>query len=460
MAAEARALLDAIMGADRNAPVPGASGLPSTDDPNSQQQQQHLQRRQKRSCYDPDICPLYCAWSLSDEPTWAESVAANEGAGGIDVYDLFTNTKSDLGPNPFRVDEAARAEFQSLPDHEKRRLGFEDMLCRKLADLVRQCDRSVARNKEKLRQEVARAMKARHEGKGRGNREDLITTINEQMLESCAANVAQAVLIEEELAELVQEVEKLEEAEKDLLKEIEEGAANKESANKPEEEETGTEEKKKKKKKKKDKEQAEQEEEVPTNPTDPRIIALQKDKLSKLLQIQSLSLQLPPLRDNTDNLLRQLQYLRSDTSTDKIVCEVSGNFMSSRDADERIAAHYAGKQYVGWKLVRDKLKELQKKGFGRGGGGGVGAGGVGGGGGGGVGMERGGYRDEGRHHGGYGTGGGGGGGPRGAGNGRREERWEPDYRDRGRDDRLDRGRYGGRDDRGYDRRDRDRGRRY
>jgi len=24
-------------------------------------------------------------------------VAANEGAGGIDVFDLFTNTKSDIG---------------------------------------------------------------------------------------------------------------------------------------------------------------------------------------------------------------------------------------------------------------------------------------------------------------------------------------------------------------------------
>jgi hypothetical protein len=179
MAAEARALLDALMGTDRNAPVPGASGLPST----TGALPSHQARSKKRSCYDPDICPLYCAWSLSDTPTWAENVAANEGAGGIDIYDLFTNTKSDLGPNPFRVDEAARVEFAALPDHEKRRLGYEDMLCRKLADLVRQCDRSVSRNKEKLRQEVARAMKARHEGKGRGNREDLITTINEAMLE-------------------------------------------------------------------------------------------------------------------------------------------------------------------------------------------------------------------------------------------------------------------------------------
>jgi len=172
MADEARAMLDALMGADRNVPVEGASGA------DSQSGGGGPTRRQKRSCYDPDICPLYCAWSLSSQenPTWAESVAANEGAGGIDIFDLFTNTKSDIGTNPYRVDEHAREEFAALPEHEKRRLGYEDMLARKLQDLVRQCDRTVARNKEKLRREVAQAMKQRTAGSGRGNREDLIVT--------------------------------------------------------------------------------------------------------------------------------------------------------------------------------------------------------------------------------------------------------------------------------------------
>eukprot|EP01082_Thalassiosira_pseudonana_P000569 g908.t1 g908 contig10:983995-985350(+) len=451
MADEARAMLDALMGADRNAPVEGASGVSG---PSSHGSQGGAPRRQKRSCYDPDVCPLYCAWSLSSQetPTWAESMAVNEGAGGIDVYDLFTNTKSDIGPNPFKVDDHAREEFESLPDHEKRRLGYEDMLCRKLADLVRQCDRTVARNKEKLRQEVARAMKARHEGNVRGNREDLITNVNEEMLENCANYVAQATLIEEEMAELVEQLEALEAEERQLVKaEGEQAAAVATAApfvetpkvkeNKPvdtaADATTSTEEvKKTKKKKKKDKSAPEPVEEVPppVNPTNPRIIELQRIKLNKLLTLQSLSLQLPPLRDNTDNILRQLQYLRSDTSTDKIVCEVSGNFMSSRDADERIAAHYAGKQYVGWKLVRDKLKELQKKGFGMGGGG--------------RGGGHGGGHAQNYGHGGYGGGGGGYRNEYGRGGGGDRDRW-------------DRDRYGGgRDyDRGYDRRDRDR-RRY
>jgi hypothetical protein len=68
-----------------------------------------------------------------------------------------------------------------------------------------------------------------------------------------------------------------------------------------------------------------------------------------------------PLRESIQNLLKQLYFVRNDTTADKTVCDTSGNFMSSRDADERIAAHYAGKQYVGWKMVRDKYNELHKK---------------------------------------------------------------------------------------------------
>ena len=418
MADEARAMLDALMGADRNAPVEGASGISSSRGGGGGG---GPTRRQKRSCYDPDVCPLYCAWSLSnqEEPTWAESVAVNEGMGGIDVFDLFTNTKSDIGTNPHRVDDHAREEFASLPDHEKRRLGYEEMLARKLLDLVRQCDRIVSRNKEKLRREVAQAMKQRTDGSGIGNREDLIVTVNEEMLEKCATNVAQATLIEEEMSILLEKVEQLQKDEEELLKVI---AAEEESAKAATEEEAvkaaanEAEPPKKKKKKTKEEKKAEKEAEKakeaaaeesavnfpPIKVIDPRLLEVEKAKLTTLLELQSLVLQLPPLRDNTDNLLRQLQYLRSDTSTDKVVCEVSGNFMSSRDADERIAAHYAGKQYVGWKLVRDKLKELQKRGF-RGEGGSVGGADPRGGGGYGVGGNngRGPPRDD---RGGYGRG--------------------------------------------------------
>ena len=68
-----------------------------------------------------------------------------------------------------------------------------------------------------------------------------------------------------------------------------------------------------------------------------------------------------PQNDAVESQRRHLNYVKSDISTDKTVCEISGNNMSSRDADERIAAHYSGKQYVGWKLVRDKLQAMIQK---------------------------------------------------------------------------------------------------
>lgn len=40
------------------------------------------------------------------------------------------------------------------------------------------------------------------------------------------------------------------------------------------------------------------------------------------------------------------------------VCEVCGVFINSTDNDQRRADHLAGKQYLGWKAIREKLTEL------------------------------------------------------------------------------------------------------
>merc|ERR1711966_157105 len=161
---------------------------------------------------------------------------------------------------------------------------------------------------------------------GKGNREDLVVTVDEEMLESCASNVAQAVLIEEEIASLVEKMQGLEEEEKNLFKVMEEEEQKKQeekdNADKQKKQEekdkaspTGEENKpseppKKKKKKSKDKVKevaaVESVEVPPAKVVDPRLLELQKSKLTTLLTLQSLSLQLPPFRDNTDNLLRQL----------------------------------------------------------------------------------------------------------------------------------------------------------
>lgn len=40
---------------------------------------------------------------------------------------------------------------------------------------------------------------------------------------------------------------------------------------------------------------------------------------------------------------------------------VAGNILSTAENEERIRCHFQGKQYLGWKACRDKLKELKEK---------------------------------------------------------------------------------------------------
>ena len=44
---------------------------------------------------------------------------------------------------------------------------------------------------------------------------------------------------------------------------------------------------------------------------------------------------------------------------------VAGNILSTAENEERIRCHFQGKQYLGWKAVRDKLKELKERFAGR-----------------------------------------------------------------------------------------------
>jgi len=395
MAAEARAMLDALMGSDRNDVIPDVSSHHHPDSTNSTPAHT-WGNKNKKSCYDSDICPLYCAW-------------------GVDVYDLFTNTKSALGPNPYVCQADARTEFEGLPQHEKDRLGFEGMLCRKLSDLVRGCDRIVMRNKEKLRQEIARAAKAR------GDTIHVATSVKEELIVEAAECMAELEVKEEDVKGWIQELEALDGEWKDMWKDYKvlEKEIELEQKKLKEQKELET-----KVKAEEHHDEALKQEEEPASEAkdghepvkqedtnikqDPEPVKLEdaskegeccespattddkKEETPEPPQVKFQSLQtklyknsslqqklltklnastsqsIVPLRDTLQNLTKQLYYIRTDTSYDKTVCEVSGNFMSSRDAEERIAAHYAGKQYVGWKMVREKLKELEKK-FGRGG---------------------------------------------------------------------------------------------
>ncbi|GMH94491.1 hypothetical protein TrVE_jg3257 [Triparma verrucosa] len=327
MAADAKALLDSLMGADRN------SG----------------QDRRQITAYDNDVCPFYTVW-------------------GEDPYELFENTKSSIGRNPLKCSPEAHMHWKSLPEAERRERhrGERDLLFF-LRDLVTKNDRIVQRNHEKLRQE-------QHDNAKRLGTGDPITAVPLDAVTQIAKN---CVDYDNHAAEIME-----------LLKQ------------------------------------------------DPSNAVEFLPKLQALTQLQASSYPQYSSIVQVQNLL----------IADKLVCPVSGNFMCAKDADERIAAHYAGKQYQGWEKCRAKLKELERsypnlagqrgppppsqggyafqggtKRYGGGGGGGSGGGGYRGGGGGGWGGGGGGGGGGGYNNRGGGGGGWGGGGR--GGSGHRGNRW-------------------------------------
>lgn len=323
MADEARAMLDALMGGDRNAPIPQGTSI--------QRGGSFVPTRRKKSCYDPDVDPLYCAW-------------------GVDVYELFVNTKSDIGPNPKLVSEDAREEFMQLPKHEQERLGFHAMLFQKLQDLVRMCDRTVSRSKEKLHQER------------RKGGVDYVMDVDERAVEQLCMTRVEMERLEAEILEKNKELERVMQQERDEQQKHQKRKIEEEKEASHEEQESkavdtnGAETDPPKDAVADDDDDDDDDNNKDYNATSTELL-LKRQRL--LFEIARLMQQYAPLQQAVESLRADLEFVRSDITSDKTVCEVSGNFMSARDADERIAAHYAGKQYVGWKLVRDKWKEMQ-----------------------------------------------------------------------------------------------------
>ena len=465
-------MLDALMGGDRNAPLPKGAAIPGRKR-NHEEYQQMMKR--KRSCYDKDIDPIYTAW-------------------GVDVYDLFINTKSDIGTNPYIVDKGAHEEYMNLPQQEQEKLGYEHILFHKLLDLVRQGDRMVARNKEKLKQELNRKLSQR-------NYQDFVQDVDVAAVEQLARDM---IVLEDMVSEyqtklhklyLITDVEMNQKRKLELLlqanrvvatevsKNDESGAGDtenvgeiavKEETNTSAPSEVNTVHVKQESVVEPATPSAElqpvpdvkvEENQIDMDKLQNELgqLTLQKQRL--VYEISQLITSIVPQNDTVESQRRHLNYVKSDISTDKTVCEISGNNMSSRDADERIAAHYSGKQYVGWKLVRDKLQAMMQK-YGRsgppppqvnrnnienmsgrqplntqqpssyGGGGGGGGGGGRGSYGGGGGRD---YADRGGYRGGGGSSGGGRdswarhgpGGPRGGGGYNQDRRNPPPGGDRG-----------------------------
>ncbi|KAK4176945.1 putative RNA-binding protein Luc7-like protein [Triangularia setosa] len=99
MAAEQRKLLEQLMGSNLTT---RAAQLPLTD---------------------PKVCRSYLV--------------------GTCPHDLFTNTKADLGPCPRVHSEPLKQEYDSLPETEKKKLGFEHDYLRDLSSRIDACNRNI-----------------------------------------------------------------------------------------------------------------------------------------------------------------------------------------------------------------------------------------------------------------------------------------------------------------------------
>ncbi|KAK4095981.1 LUC7-domain-containing protein [Parathielavia hyrcaniae] len=62
---------------------------------------------------------------------------------GTCPHDLFTNTKADLGACPRVHSEALKAEYESLPEPDKKKLGFEHDYMRDLQGRIEACNRNI-----------------------------------------------------------------------------------------------------------------------------------------------------------------------------------------------------------------------------------------------------------------------------------------------------------------------------
>ena len=115
MSAEARALLDQLMGAERDVAEEEKTG-------------------KGIMFHDDQVCKYHLC--------------------GINLMELFRNTKSDLvsrwGPYHRKPVPGCKEQWEALSQAEKDKYGYEYDLMQKLAELVRECDRKVSRGRARV----------------------------------------------------------------------------------------------------------------------------------------------------------------------------------------------------------------------------------------------------------------------------------------------------------------------
>eukprot|EP00467_Chlorarachnion_reptans_P024378 CAMPEP_0114500446 /NCGR_PEP_ID=MMETSP0109-20121206/7966_1 /TAXON_ID=29199 /ORGANISM="Chlorarachnion reptans, Strain CCCM449" /LENGTH=331 /DNA_ID=CAMNT_0001678103 /DNA_START=71 /DNA_END=1064 /DNA_ORIENTATION=+ len=226
-----RALLDQLMGKERNA---------------SFEEREKMQRH----FWDDDVCKYFLV--------------------GLCPYELFKNTKSDLGEYDKLFDMRAKTEWDNLSQEDKDKYPYQWDLMDFLKRLIEDCNRRIQRNKERCEMDE----KIKNEPK----------KLNEDEARR--------------LGEIQTEIAK-------ISKEAEEYGEN-----------------------------------------------------GDVEQARVLSMRVESLKTESELIMKKPDDICTNTRT-MIVCEVSGVLMSSTDSESRLKSLYAGKQYQGWKKVRDFYLELK-----------------------------------------------------------------------------------------------------
>ena len=200
---------------------------------------------------------------------------------GICPHTLFNQTKSDLGPSPYSIYGLTNPrlagpikEWNSLPQREKDKYGYEYKTMVFLQQLVRKCDQKIENSKKRLEAEERPA--------------------------------TMADLNEDDKAKLIDITTKIQEKTDEAEKYGEDNNANE---------------------------------------------ALRIMKEIDLLNKQRLAI--------TQGVSAASAGIKQNESK-LIVCTVTGHYYSSLDGEERMDLYFQGKQYRGWKHLREFLKVMEK----------------------------------------------------------------------------------------------------
>eukprot|EP00906_Rhabdomonas_costata_P030919 RCo043712 len=173
MAASLKAMLDSLMGKDRNAPI-----------------SERKTGSSRNRLAEPDVCKYFLC--------------------GFCPHDLFLNTKVDLGHCDNVHDDALQEQWNRLSEREKKAYGYEERFVEFLQKLVSDMDRKIQRHRERMEEQNAKLAQVDPEVRDRLSElsRDIVTSTNrmEALSEEGDVDGAHKVLQEVEALKAQKEV--------------------------------------------------------------------------------------------------------------------------------------------------------------------------------------------------------------------------------------------------------------